>query len=292
MWKYKQAGLIVLFLFLLTSVKAFPITDQDGKINVTDEKGRKQGKWIYYGKDRPGSDVPPNGKIEEGEYIDDRKEGIWIQYYNDGVTPSLRGTYENNHPKGQFTRYWPNGQIKEKGIFEKNIYKDSLIRKYENGQASYQGFYNEIGKEDGKIRYYYPNGQLEYEYDANNGVVAGKAIRYYENGDIREIIYYDGTGNQIRSELKDPVNPMVKMKTPGQSTEKPPTISGTPKTQGAKWVPNGYNKVYNNNGEIWQDGIFKNGDLWDGKVYVYDNDGILLKVKVYKNGVYHSDGQL
>ncbi len=29
-----------------------------------------------------------------------------------------------------------------------------------------------------------------------------------------------------------------------------------------------------------------------GKVYVYDRDGILLKVKVYKNGVYHSDGQL
>jgi antitoxin component YwqK of YwqJK toxin-antitoxin module len=50
--------------------------------------------------------------------------------------------------------------------------------------------------------------------------------------------------------------------------------------------------VFNSNDEIWQDGNFKNGLLWDGKVYEYDRDGILLKVKVYKNGLYHSDGQL
>lgn len=292
MWKYKQVGLVVLFLSLLTAVKASPLTDQDGKINVTDEKGRKQGKWIYYGKDRPESGIPSNGKVEEGKYVDDRKEGVWVKYHNDGVTPALRGNYENNRPKGHFVRYWPNGEIKEKGIFEKNIYKDSLIRKFENGQVSYQGFYNEIGKENGKIRYYYPNGQLEYEYDANNGVVTGKAVRYYENGDIKEIAYYDANGTQTKSEQKDPVNPMVRVKDPGQSNEKPPVISGTPKTQGVKWAPNAYNKVYNNDGEIWQDGIFKNGALWDGKVYVYDSDGILLKVKVYKNGVYHSDGQL
>jgi antitoxin component YwqK of YwqJK toxin-antitoxin module len=39
------------------------------------------------------------------------------------------------------------------------------------------------------------------------------------------------------------------------------------------------------------DGTFRNGSLWDGKVYEYDADGIIMKVKVYKNGKYHSDGQ-
>ncbi len=293
MWKYKQVGLVVFFLSLLMTAKASPFTDQDGKLNVTDEKGRKQGKWIYYGKDRPDSGIPANGKVEEGKYVDDRKEGIWIKYHTDGSTPSLKGNYENNRPKGAFTKYWPNGQEKEKGVFEKNIYKDSLIRKFENGQVSYKGFYNEVGKENGKIRYYYPNGQLEYEYNSNNGVISGKAVRYYENGDVKEIAYFDGSGNQTKSEQKDPVNPMVKVKDPGQSKEKAPSLGGgTPKTQGVKWAPNGYNKVYNSDGEIWQDGDFKNGALWDGKVYVYDSDGILLKVKVYKGGVYHSDGQL
>ena len=49
--------------------------------------------------------------------------------------------------------------------------------------------------------------------------------------------------------------------------------------------------VYNKNDEIWMDGTFRNGSLWDGKVYEYDIDGIIMKVKVYKKGKYHSDGQ-
>ena len=88
------------------------------------------------------------------------------------------------------------------------------------------------------------------------------------------------------------VNPDVKVVDPGASKEKAPAISGTPRTKGVKFLPNGYNKVYNDDDEIWQDGIFKDGKLHDGKVYVYDRDGILLKVKVYKAGLYHSDGQL
>jgi hypothetical protein len=40
------------------------------------------------------------------------------------------------------------------------------------------------------------------------------------------------------------------------------------------------------------DGEFKNGQLWDGKVFDYSRDGILLKVRVFKLGKYHSDGQL
>ena len=59
-----------------------------------------------------------------------------------------------------------------------------------------------------------------------------------------------------------------------------------------KFDPNGYNKIYNANDELEQDGDFKDGRLFNGKMYVYDSDGLLLKVKVYKNGVYHSDGQL
>lgn len=72
----------------------------------------------------------------------------------------------------------------------------------------------------------------------------------------------------------------------------PPNPGNTPKTNGVKWQPEGYNKVFNEDNEIWQDGQFKNGLLWDGKLYVYDIDGILLRVKIYKTGIYHSDGQL
>lgn len=51
---------------------------------------------------------------------------------------------------------------------------------------------------------------------------------------------------------------------------------------------NGFNKVFNENDDLWQEGEFKNSRLWNGKVYEYDSDGILIKVLIYKEGVYHS----
>jgi antitoxin component YwqK of YwqJK toxin-antitoxin module len=264
---------------------------QDDKINQKDSQGRKQGKWIYYGKDRPQEGYPADGKIEEGPYVDDRKEGLWIKYHMDGVTPKLKGEFRNNRPEGEYVKIYPNGKPREIGTFERNLYKDSLKRYHENGKLEYEANYNESGKEQGKVKYYYPNGQLEFEYESNNGKATGKAIRYWENGDIKEVIYYDAEGSVAKSEQREMVSPAVTVKDPGISKETAPKVNA-PRCKGAKFQPNAYNKVYNANDEIWQDGTFKNGVLWDGKVYEYDKDGILLKVKVFKNGVYHSDGQL
>lgn len=265
--------------------------DKQQKINQRDKEGKKQGHWIYYGKDRPEEGYPANGKYEEGPYLDDRKEGVWIKYHNDGITPRLKGTYVNNRPQGAYTKIYPNGKVKETGTFTRNTYQDSLKRYHENGVLEYEANYNDIGKEDGKVKFYYPNGQVEFEYQAVNGRPSGKAMRYYENGDVKEIIVYGEDGQVISSEEREMVRPSVTVKDPGASKEKAPSIQ-KPRTKGAKFAPNGYNKVYNSNDEIWQDGEFRNGQLWDGKVYEYDTDGILLRVKVFKNGVYHSDGQL
>lgn len=267
------------------------ITNQDDKINKKDASGKKQGKWIYFGKDRPEEGYPMEGKIEEGPYKDDRKEGVWIKYHNDGVTPKLKGTYVNHRANGPFVKYHPNGKIKEAGNFGKNQYQDSLKRYHENGQLEYEANYNDGGKEQGKVRFYYPNGQIEFEYNSQNGVPSGKATRYYENGDVKEDLEFGTDGSVTKSQPREMKNPPVKVNDPSVKTEKAPAIN-KPIVKGGKFQPNGYNKVYNDEDEIWQDGDFKEGRLYNGKVYVYDRDGILLKVKVYKNGVYHSDGQL
>ncbi|MES2798769.1 MAG: hypothetical protein V4638_02030 [Bacteroidota bacterium] len=290
-----KAGKLLLTI-LIVGALAFPTSvfanwSQDDDINKKDVNGKKQGKWIYFGKDRPTAGYPSDGKIEEGPYLDDRKEGLWVIYHTDGITPKLKGEFHNNRPEGQYTKIYPNGKIKEQGTFERTLYKDSLIRYHENGKVEYQANYNEQGNEQGKVVYRYANGQVEYEYQANNGKPNGKATRYYENGDIKEIIYYNELGEKTKSEVREMVNAAVVVKDPGASNVPAPKIT-SPRTKGVKFQPNGYNKVYNKNDEIWQDGIFKNSVLWDGKVYEYDSDGILLKVKVFKNGVYHSDGQL
>jgi antitoxin component YwqK of YwqJK toxin-antitoxin module len=280
------------FLFSCSMIFASSaVIGQDDKLNKTDAEGKKQGKWVYFGKDRPEDGYPATGKIEEGSYKDDRKEGLWIKYHNDGVTPRLKGQYINNRPQGSYVKYHANGKIKEQGTFEKNMYKDSLIRYNENGKVEYQANYNDGGKEQGKVKYFYANGQLEFEYTSQNGVSVGKAVRYYENGDVKEVIVFSADGSVEKSEQKEMVSPSVKVVDPGLSKETAPKAA-TPKTKGVKFEPNGYNKVYNANDEIWLDGVFKNSNLWEGKVYEYDKDGILLKVKVFKNGLYHSDGQL
>lgn len=286
-----RAILFLMFIGLLTTPLAFASSDQGGDVNKKDNDGKKQGLWVYYGKDRPTSGYPSEGKIEEGQYKDDRKDGVWIKYHNDGVTPKLKGEYHNNRPSGQYTKIYPNGKVREVGTFDRNKYKDSLKRFHENGVVEYEANYDETGKEQGKVKYSYPNGQLEFVYEAQNGVPTGKATRYYENGDIKEVIYYAADGSVEKSEVKEMVSPTVNVVDPSVSKESAPRVVN-PRTKGAKFESNGYNKVYNENDEIWQDGDFRNGRLWDGKVYEYDSDGILLKVKVFKKGVYHSDGQL
>ncbi len=285
---------IAVFLFVfagfLTSA-AYAGKDQGGDINKTDEEGRKQGKWVYFGKDRPESGFPADGKIEEGPYIDDRKEGTWIKYYNDGETPKLKGEYKNNRPSGAYTKFYANGVVRETGTFNRNKYSGKLIRYHENGEVEYEANYNDNGKEEGTVIYRYANGQIEFEYESSDGIQNGKATRYYENGDVKEIIFYAADGSVEKSEQKEMVNAPEHVTDPGMSKERAPQI-GQPRTKGKPFEPNSYNKVYNENDEIWQDGEFRAGRLWDGKVYEYDSDGILLKVKIFKKGVYHSDGQL
>lgn len=253
-------------------------------INQRDSNGLKQGHWIYYGSDRPESGIPTNGKVEEGTYIDDKKEGIWIKYHNDGVTPKLKGEYKNNRPFGNYSK--TRGDIIIIGNFHENQYHDSVIRGSSLGRE-YEAFFNENGKEDGRVNYYYPNGHLEYTYIAKNGIPTGQATRYYKNGDIKELIEFAEDGSVLKTEKFELVTTDASEII---STEKAPLPVNPINTRGIKWNPDGYNKVYNEDDEVWQDGLFKEGLLWEGKVYVYDRDGILLRVKVFKNGVYHSDG--
>jgi len=265
------------------------------QLNFIDSLGRKQGHWIYFGKDRPDSGIPADGKVEEGDYINDRKEGTWIKYHEDGKTPKIKGEYENNRPKGKYTKTGPWGKLREEGTFEKNGWRDSLKRFYDNGQLEYEAWFNEDGKEHGRVNFYYENGQLELTYIANNGtptesvsydingkLISTKRVCFSGDHDYKErITYVPDSKTEIIVSPKQP-----------QSESKPPVLPENPNTKGLIFKPNGYNKIYNDEEEIWMDGEFVNGQLYNGKYYVYDRDGILLHVRVFKKGIYHSDGQI
>jgi antitoxin component YwqK of YwqJK toxin-antitoxin module len=284
-------SLLLIFIFLIPSTNLNAnYSYQSDLINQKSADGKKQGKWIIYGKDRPDEGFPANGKIEEGDYKNGRRENTWVKYHKDGVTPRLVGQYQNNRPNGKYAMYHPNGKLAEKGSFMIGKYSDTIQRFHTNGQLSYESAYNN-GRENGKVIYFFPNGKIEFEYTASEGVAIGKAVRYYPSGDIKEILEFDADGsvkNRETKEIKNTKEPELTVKSSKEVSVK----IDNPIVKGGKFQPNGYNKVYNTDDEIWQDGDFKDGRLFNGKVYVYDRDGILLKVKVYKEGYYHSDGQL
>lgn len=265
------------------------IAQLDTLINRIDELGRKQGTWIYLGKDQPEKGYPEEAKIAEGPFIDDRKEGHWTMYFHDGATPKIEGEYVNNRPNGPFKKYYPNGKLKEEGTFSKRFYTDSLKRYNEAEVLIYEAVLNEEGKETGKITYFYDNGQPEFTYTAVDGIPQGEATRFWPNGDPKEEIIFDENGfvKETSGEIARVNKEVVIQKVKTEKTKLPPK----PHVDN-KFKPNGYNKVFNSDKELWMEGDFKGGMLFNGRMYIYDEDGLLYKVEVYKEGRYHSDGQL
>lgn len=261
---------------------AQPISSQS--INQKDASGKKTGKWVIYQK---GS----KRIFEEGTFVSGRKEGVWKRYFPDGTTVMIEANYVNNRPSGTYSKFYQNGKVKEKGSLVLNKYNDSLIKYYPNGKIEYAGNFNSSGVEEGTIKYFYENGNLEFEYRAVNGAPSGRAVRYFEDGTIKEELNYSADGAVASVKKSDKIPVKETKKSPPVAGVKAPVL-GIPRTRGKEFLPNGYNKCYTINDEIWQDGTFKNGELWDGKVYEYDKDGILIRVKIFKQGVYHSNGQL
>ena len=71
-----------------------PITKKD-TINLIDVTGKKQGLWIVFGKTKPNTcyAANPTSKVEEGKYADNKKGGIWKEYYcNNNLKSEI--TYE------------------------------------------------------------------------------------------------------------------------------------------------------------------------------------------------------
>ncbi len=283
--KTSYQPLVLLFgLFFLAS-SSFA----QGNHNVKDQNGLKQGLWIIYGADRPGQGFPNEGIVEEGNYKDDRKIGVWIKYHLDGKTPRLKANYVDGRPNGLFQKFSDKGVLLKDGSFVNKHHVGPLKIYDREGNIQQEKKFNDDGKIEGREVFYFPDGTIEYELNYDNGVKVGQAVRYYPNGDIKKIINYGDNGEILNEEERERVNPekgTIEEGLGGPDGSIGITGNGEP------FQRNGYNKLFTQAGELWMAGQFKNGKLWEGDLYIYDNDGLLEKIQVWRNGKYHSDGQL
>ena len=283
----EKRPLSFLSVILLMSCTAFSQRDTNQTIN-----GQKQGYWIVYGHMNPSKGYGSNCKIEEGEYKNGRKEGKWIIYHKEQCNvPRTIGNFVGGRPRGGYQKYAEDGTLKEEGTFENGKQIGSFKQLNSDGVVVQEKNFDADGKEDGKVIFRYDDGQVQIEKEMKNGVPTGTETHYYPNGDVKKVVKYGPDGSIVSSEEKEMVHAAVKVEE--KQISSPPAPDGRKgTTNGKKFDPNSYNKIYNDNKELWMDGKFMDGKLLDGKLYKYDSDGILLKIEIWKNGKYHSDGQL
>lgn len=81
--------------------------------------GEMEGEW----------QVRVGDNIEKGKYVVGLKEGIWREYYINGVLKS-EGNYVQGNPDGKFLIYYDNGKLKEEQFYV-NGFREKTWRKFD-----------------------------------------------------------------------------------------------------------------------------------------------------------------
>jgi antitoxin component YwqK of YwqJK toxin-antitoxin module len=282
---------LLLFIFLCQSALAQSKSDTLNQLDAS--TGLKQGYWIVLNSVKKLPDYPAEAKVEEGKFADSKKVGVWKNYFASGKIKS-EITFTNNRPSGYAKMYYENGKVQEEGNWENNRWTGAYKSYYENGQAFYDFTYTPSGKREGEQKYYYENGQIMMVGVMHDGKETGTWEGYYENGDLRDKkTFNDGTIDPKETEIYAPKRELPPAKPEPVSKEPPKIVDKTKeKVNTGPFAGNGYAKLFIAGGRLSKDGEFKNYRLMDGKDYVYNTDGILEKIAVYKEGKYVGDAPI
>lgn len=267
----------------------------DVALNTVDEQGLRQGYWIIKGYMSDKPDYPANITVEEGEYVNNKKEGSWKHYWPNG-NMKTEIVYHHNRPNGAYKVFYENGQLEEEGIWERSKNIGEFRRFYENGKPQQEFYFADSGKRNGIQKYYHENGQLELEVNIINGKESGVMKRFNPDGSIKqEMVLENGLLKEgsIKNHRTNK-NPVEKPKVEeiyDIAEDAPETEKAEDKTNSAyNFKPNGYNILYNEGQQVTQIGEFKNGRLWNGKWHRYNRDGILVRIEIYKSSRYIGTG--
>ena len=283
-------GIVFLLITpLLYSSSQVSVSELD-TINRVDENGHKYGHWIIYGHMKKDKSYSTDAKVEEGNYQQNKRNGVWKKYFPSGKIKS-KINYKRNIPNGAYTLFYENGNVEEEGTWKNNRNVNGFKRFHKNGKVAQEFQFSSSGKRNGEQKYYHENGQIEIMVNIVDGKENGQMKRWYANGDLKESkVFNNGIVDESSIQNFEPKKPEVAVK---EDTAVPVKVAQAPsksdKTNLALFKANGKNTLYNKNMQISQSGVFRNGKLKDGKWYRYNKDGILEKIEIYKDGKYIGD---
>ena len=82
----------------------------------------RNGKWKEFNKH--------GVLIAEGVYINDKKHGTWIEYYDQNASKMIEEDYRYGVQHGRFISYHPNGRIFSQGQFVNGM-REGYFRAYD-----------------------------------------------------------------------------------------------------------------------------------------------------------------
>lgn len=189
---------IIIFIAYLLTLSLTTAAQENDSVNITDEKGRKQGPWI--------SSYPNGNARYEGVFKNNHPVGEFKRYFEDGTLMSIM-VYSDDGEEVDATIYHPNGFIASKGkyinqekegkwSFYSYFYENYLINDEEYRDNKKNGtsvkYYPDTtvfellnyvdDKKEGDWIQYYPDGKLFLKGSYSNDLLNGLFEVWYENG--------------------------------------------------------------------------------------------------------------
>jgi len=265
---------IIASVFTLTSA----ISQSDTINQLDDNSGRKIGLWIVTGEISKNNDYAKDAIVEKGYYKNSRKDGKWIKYWPNGNVKSEM-FYKRGRTSGNYITYFNNGNIEEQGTMKSGTLYGEYKMYWPNGQIRQNKTFSDNGNSEGIVELFYENGNKEVSYNTENGKESGRATWFYENGDLKKEAFYS---EGIASESKEYTMVNLPYNSPNDNIiEKGPKILGNFNMSS---VSDDYGKTYDENKNILMDGEFKEGRLFNGRHYIYDEFGLLKHIEEYRDG--------
>jgi antitoxin component YwqK of YwqJK toxin-antitoxin module len=137
----------------------------------------KNGHFTYYFEN--------GNKTSEGNYIDDKLEGLWNYWFESGEKKS-EGEYSDGEKTGVWYYWYPNSKLKSKGTYKK-VGSYAYEGFYENGITNAKGNITN-GKPQGMWVYWNSDGRKTLQGNFNNGLREGEWTRFFRDGEMKLLL--------------------------------------------------------------------------------------------------------
>jgi antitoxin component YwqK of YwqJK toxin-antitoxin module len=240
-------------------------------LNMTDDKGRKQGAWEIYSFTNKGMANEDSVLMMSGPYKNNRKHGIW-SIFDSEEKLKTKQQYKFDRKLGDVAFYYSNGKIRETGVFVKGKYRGADQKYYETGCLYYNLLRDSLGKK--MIELYYQDN-----CSGNEKGSLKDSVSYIPEEDKRifkdESLFKIGTTHQgelVKGKYESLAN---------KSDENDCAYVEEIKLLGENFT--GSNEIKNKEGKTLVVGVFNKGVFYTGEMHCYDDNGKLLKSKFYED---------